>query len=120
MNVKWNQAFEAMKTKAAELEVVGVMAIAKKEADGKIRMELQTFEKEFDDWGNFYSIACSKIMEMVRTGIPSGTKKPLAGEFENFEGGTLSGDYYVTFSGAEGHIDLEIAKIGLETLLSEE
>jgi len=120
MNAKWNRAFEKMAAKGSKLEVTGVMAIAKKEADGKISMQLQEYGKEFDDWGNFYSIACAKIMEMVRTGEDSGTKTPLAGEFENFDGGILSDDYYVTFSGAEGHIDLEIAKVGLNVLLSKE
>lgn len=126
-NEKWSQAFEAMRGKALELEAVGIMAIAEKTANGEIDMQLQSCGKDFDGWGNFYSIACSKIMEMIRTGKPSGTLAPLAGEFENFVGGTLAkasngmlvGDYYVTFSGAAGEIDLEIAQVGLDILLTD-
>ena len=119
MNEKYDQAFEAMKAKALELKVVGVIAIAEKTADGEINIQLQKCGKDFDNWGNFYSIACSKLMEMVRTGLPSGTMTPIAGEFENFEGGTLAGNYYVTFSGAAGEIDLEIATVGLDILLAD-
>jgi len=115
---KWNKAFEAMSTKATAMGIVGVMAIAEKDANGKISMQLVEHGKEFDSWGNFYSIACSKLMEMVRTGQPSGTMLPLAGEFENFGGGTLNGNYYVTFSGAEGDQDLEVAEVGMNILLN--
>ena len=111
-------AFHEMEVKASEYGATGVMAIAWKSSDGKIKMILQACGKEFDDWGNYYSIACAKIMEMVRTGKESGTLEPLAGEFKDFVGGTLDRNYYVTFSGAEGHVDLEIAKIGLEILMA--
>jgi len=114
---KWKEAFKAMATTADELGIHGVMGIAKKCNDGRIEMQLLEHGKGFDRWGNFYSIACSKLMEMVRTGQPSGTMSPLAGEFENFGGGTLNGNYYVTFSGAEGHQDLIVAEAGMNVLL---
>jgi len=119
MNAKWQQAFEKMAEKASQLEITGVMAIAKKETNGKISMELQDCGKEFDDWGNFYSIACAKIMQMIRTGEDSGTNTILVGEYSGYTGGTLNGEYYVTFSGAEGEIDLKVAKVGLGVLMSE-
>ena len=119
MNQKWNDAFDAMHAKATELGIVGVAGIAHKDTDGEFTLQLRDFGKEFDSWGNFYAIACSKLMEMVRTGAPSGTMSPLAGEFENFGGGTLTGNYFVTFSGAEGHLDLEVAEAGLNVLVNE-
>ena len=117
MNEKWNKAFEVMISQADALGIKGVMGIAFKNVDGKIDLQLLAHGKEYDGWGNFYSIACSKLMEMVRTGQPSGTMTPLAGEFENFGGGTLSGNYYVTFTGAEGHLDLQVAEAGLNVLV---
>ena len=114
---KWNKAFEAMAATADELDIKGVMGIAEKETNGEFTMKLREHGKEFDSWGNFYSIACSKLMEMVRTGQPSGTMTPLAGEFENFGGGTLAGNYYVTFTGAEGHLDLQVAEAGMNVLV---
>jgi len=116
---KWNKAFEKMAATADELDIKGVMGIAEKGTNGEITMKLREHGKEFDSWGNFYSIACSKLMEMVRTGQPSGTMTPLAGEFENFGGGTLNGNYYVTFSGAEGHQDLIVAEAGMNVLVNE-
>ena len=115
---KWSEAFEKMAVTADELGIKVVMGIAEKTTDGEFTMQLREHGKEFDSWGNFYSIACSKLMEMVRTGKPSGTLSPLAGEFENFGGGTLNGNYYVTFSGAEGHQDLIVAEVGMNILLN--
>lgn len=115
---KWNKAFKAMATTADKLDIKGVMGIAEKTTNGELTIQLREHGKEFDSWGNFYSIACSKLMEMVRTGQPSGTMSPLAGEFENFGGGTLNGNYYVTFSGAEGHQDLEVAEVGMNILVN--
>jgi|GEM_PF-3088841 len=116
---KWNEAFAKMAEKADELGIKGVMGIAEVAPDGKIQLQLLEHGKKYDGWGNFYSIACSKLMEMVRTGNPSGTLTPLAGEFEDFVGGTLSGNYYVTFSGAEGNQDLEVAEVGLNVLIND-
>ena len=113
MKDTWNNAFAQMEAKAKELNITGIAAIATLLADGSMRMELKTYGKTFDDWGNYYAIACSKIMEMVRTGAPSGTLTPLAGEFSDFVGGIVQGDTYLTFTGATGEQDLEVAQAGL-------
>lgn len=119
MNECWNKAFESMAKKALELEATGVCGIAKKEANGMINLKLYDCGKGYDEWGNFYSLVCAKMMQIVRTGEASGTESDLKGEFLNFIGGIFEGDYFVAFSGAEGHVDLEIAKVGLDILVSE-
>ena len=119
MKNNWTQAFEKMEAKAIELNATGIMAIAEKEESGSIKMELKSLGKEYDSWGNFYAIACCKIMQMLRTGEDSGQATGLAGEFD-FEGGTTDKNFYVAFSGSEGEIDLEISKAGLQELLCSE
>ena len=118
MENNWRKAFAQMEAKATELNTNGIMAIAQKEENGRIKMELQALgDRKYDGWGNFYAIACCKIMQMVRTGADSGQPTELAGEFD-FPGGTTSGDFYVAFSGSTGEVDLEIAKAGMQVLLA--
>jgi len=119
MKNNWTAAFEKMEAKATELQASGIVAIAEKEESGKIKMELKALgDREYDGWGNFYAIACCKIMQMHRTGKDSGQPTNLAGEFD-FPGGATKGNFYVAFSGSTGEVDFEIAKAGLEELLSE-
>ena len=119
MKNNWTKVFEKMEAKAEELQANGIMAIAEKEENGKIKMELHALGgREYNDWGNFYAVACCKIMQMLRTGKDSGEPTNLAGEFD-FPGGTTKENFYVAFSGSTGEIDLEIAKAGLEELFSE-
>lgn len=118
MNTKWNVAFEQMRIKANELGATGVMGIAKKAAGGQVDLQLRECGKEYDENCNFAAIVSGKILEMVRTGKQSGTLTPLLGEFDNFMGGVTTDNYYVAFSGASGEDDLEIAKVGLDVLVS--
>lgn len=115
---KWAAALEAMDNHRKKIGITGVAGIAQKNDDGTIDIQLKDCGQVFNDWGNLYAVACSKLMEMVRTGLPSGTLTPLAGEFSDFVGGTLDGNLYVTFTGAAGHLDLEVAKVGLNLLQS--
>lgn len=119
MTEKWAAAFSEMEKHAQKIEIKGIAGIAQRNKDtGIIDIKLKYCGQDFNDWGNLYSVACAKLMEMVRTGQPSGTLTPLAGEFSDFVGGTLQGELYVTFTGAAGHLDLEVAKVGLDFLLA--
>lgn len=119
MDAKWNAAFDVMRNKVKEVDANGAMVIAQKHVDGQVEMQIQACGNPYTADANLASIAVTKVMEMIRTGQPSGTETPLAGEFKGYMGGTCAENYFVAFSGALGPVDLEIAEIGLRVLLAE-
>jgi hypothetical protein len=122
------QALEAMKQKAAELNIQGV-AIVSYAPGGDIQawsskmavVGRMTDPKASANGNNLLGIAYAKSAEMARTLQDSGTVKgpPMTGEF-GWQGGvifkTSSGCVIVAFSGGKSEDDVQVSKAGLEVM----
>jgi hypothetical protein len=121
-------ALEAMKAKAAELNIQGaaVVSYAPGEAvDGwTSRMAVVghlTDAKASANGNNLLGIAYAKSAEMARTLKDSGTAggTPMTGEF-GWQGGVIlkssGGWLIVAFSGGKSEDDVQVSKAGLEVM----
>jgi uncharacterized protein GlcG (DUF336 family) len=122
------QALQAMKQKAAELNIAGVAVVSYAEGEtiqgwtskmavvGRI-----TDPKASEKGNNLLGIAYAKSAEMAVTLQDSGTAKrpPMTGEF-GWQGGVIlkgkSGYIVVAFSGGKSEDDVQVSKAGLEVL----
>jgi hypothetical protein len=122
------QALEAMKQKAAELNIQGV-AIVSYAAGGDIQawsskmavVGRMTDVKASANGNNLLGIAYAKSAEMARTLKNSGTAggAPMTGEF-GWQGGVIfkstSGYVIVAFSGGKSEDDVQVSKAGLAVM----
>jgi hypothetical protein len=126
-----NSAFDAMKKRAAELNVTGVGVVSYSPGEtiqgwtskmvvvGRMKDAPSATEKG----NNLIGIAYAKSAEMAETLMDSGTAKrpPMTGEF-GWQGGVIgkgkTGYIIVAFSGGKSEDDVQISKAGLEVLKS--
>jgi hypothetical protein len=122
------QAIEAMKQKAAELNIQGVAVVSYAAGDSvqgwlsKMAVVGRMTDSKASANGNdLLGIAYAKSAEMARTLEDSGTVKgpPMTGEF-GWQGGvilkTSSGYVIVAFSGGKSEDDVQVSKVGLEVM----
>jgi hypothetical protein len=122
------QALQAMKQKAAELNIAGVAVVSYAEGDTiqgwTSKMAVvghMTDPKASEKGNNLLGIAYAKSAEMAETLLDSGTAKrpPMTGEF-GWQGGVIlkgkSGYIVVAFSGGKSEDDVQVSKAGLEVL----
>jgi hypothetical protein len=122
------QALEAMKRKAAELNIQGVAVVSFAAGDSvqgwSSKMAVVghlTDPKASVNGNNLLGIAYAKSAEMARTLQDSGTFKgsPMTGEF-GWQGGVIfktnSGYVIVAFSGGKSEDDVQVSKAGLEVM----
>jgi hypothetical protein len=124
-----NSAFDAMKKRAAELNVtgVGVVSYAQGEKIQGWTSKMVVVGRMQDDpsatskGNNLIGIAYAKSAEMAATLEDSGANKrpPMTGEF-GWQGGVIgkgkTGYIIVAFSGGKSEDDVQISKAGLEVL----
>jgi hypothetical protein len=121
-------ALEAMKQKAAELNIQGVAVVSFAEGETiqgwSSKMAVAghlTDTKASANGNNLLGIAYAKSAEMARTLKDSGTAggAPMTGEF-GWQGGVIlktSGGYViVAFSGGKSEDDVQVSKAGLEVM----
>ncbi|MGO9337884.1 MAG: hypothetical protein ACLPY1_10290 [Terracidiphilus sp.] len=121
-------ALEAMKQKAAELNIQGVAVVSYAPGDSvqgwSSKMAVvghMTDLKASANGNNLLGIAYAKSSEMARTLKDSGTAggAPMTGEF-GWQGGvifkTSSGFVIVAFSGGKSEDDVQVSKAGLEVM----
>jgi len=122
-------ALEAMKKRAAELNVTGVAVVSYAQGDtirswtskmavvGRMKDAPSATEKG----NNLLGIAYAKSAEMADTLQDSGTAKrpPMTGEF-GWQGGVFfrgkTGSVIVAFSGGKSEDDVQVSRAGLELL----
>jgi hypothetical protein len=122
------QAIEAMKTKAAALNIQGVAVVNYAPGDTvqawTSKMAVvgrMTDPKASANGNNLLGIAYAKSAEMADTLQDSGTAKrpPMTGEF-GWQGGVIapvrSGHVIVSFSGGKSEDDVQVSKAGLEVM----
>jgi hypothetical protein len=118
-------ALEAMKQKAAELNIQGVAVVSYAPGDSvqgwTSKMAVvgrMTAPKASANGNNLLGIAYAKSAEMANTLQNSGTAKrpPMTGEF-GWQGGVIdqveSGHIIVAFSGGKSEEDVQVSKAGL-------
>ncbi len=124
-----NQALEAMKKRAAELNVTGVAVVSYAPGDSvqgwtskmAVVGRMKDEPSEGKKGNNLLGIAYAKSAEMADTLQNSGTAKrpPMTGEF-GWQGGvvarTRTGHVIVAFSGGKSEDDVQVSTSGLETL----
>ncbi len=123
-----SQAIEAMKRKAAELNIQGVAVVSFAPGDSiqawTSKMAVVgrlTDPKASANGNNLLGIAYAKSAEMASTLQDSGTAKrpPMTGEF-GWQGGVLlktaSGYIIVAFSGGKSEDDVQVSKTGLDVM----
>jgi hypothetical protein len=122
------QAIEAMKAKAAALNIQGV-AVVNYASGGTVQAwtsKMAVVGRMIDpkasaNGNNLLGIAYAKSSEMADTLQNSGTAKrpPMTGEF-GWQGGVIaqvkSGHVIVSFSGGKSEDDVEVSKAGLEAM----
>lgn len=121
-------ALEAMKQKAAELNIQGVAVVSYVPGDVVEGWDSKmavvghlTDQKASANGNNLLGIAYAKSAEMARTLKDSGTAggAPMTGEF-GWQGGvilkTSSGYVIVAFSGGKSEDDVQVSKAGLEVM----
>jgi hypothetical protein len=121
-------ALEAMKQKAAELNIQGVAVVSYAAGDSvqgwSSKMAVvgrMTDAKASANGNNLLGIAYAKSAEMARTLKDSGTAggAPMTGEF-GWQGGvvlqTKSGFLIIAFSGGKSEDDVQVSKAGLEVM----
>lgn len=119
-----NKCLALMEQAAGDMSVKGVALIAFIPGD---RTKAWTSKMSVigalkNNSANFLAIAYSKAAEMADLYMDSGsrTRDPLHGEFA-YQGGIIkkvkSGYILAVFSGASGEQDVEIANVGVESLL---
>jgi hypothetical protein len=121
-------ALEAMKQKAAALNIQGVAVVSYAEGEtiegwtSKMAVVGHlTDAKASANGNNLLGIACAKSAEMARTLKDSGTAggAPMTGEF-GWQGGvifkTAGGYVIVAFSGGKSEDDVQVSKAGLEAM----
>jgi hypothetical protein len=124
------QALEAMKQKAAELNIQGVAVVSYAAGDAvegwSSKMAVvgrMTDPKASANGNNLLGIAYAKSAEMARTLQDSGTVKgpPMTGEF-GWQGGVIfkasGGCLIVAFSGGKSEDDVQVSKAGLAVIKS--
>jgi hypothetical protein len=122
------QAIEAMKAKAAALNIQGVAVVNYAPGDtvqawiSKMAVVGRMIDpKASANGNNLLGIAYAKSAEMADTLQDSGTAKrpPMTGEF-GWQGGVIaqvkSGHIIVSFSGGKSEDDVEVCKAGLEVM----
>jgi hypothetical protein len=122
------QAIEAMKAKAAALNIQGVAVVNYASGDtvqawtSKMAVVGRMIDpKASANGNNLLGIAYAKSSEMADTLQNSGTAKrpPMTGEF-GWQGGVIaqvkSGHVIVSFSGGKSEDDVEVSKAGLEAM----
>jgi len=122
------QALEAMKQKAAVLNIQGAAVVSYVPGDSvqgwSSKMAVVgrlTDPKASTNGNNLLGIAYAKSAEMARTLKDSGTAggAPMTGEF-GWQGGvvlkTSSGYVIVAFSGGKSEDDVQVSKAGLEVM----
>jgi hypothetical protein len=122
-------ALEAMKQKAAELNIQGVAVVNYAPGDSvqnwSSKMAVvgrMTDPKASANGNNLLGIAYAKSAEMADTLQNSGTVKrpPMTGEF-GWQGGVVapvkSGHLIVAFSGGKSEDDVQVSKAGLAVML---
>jgi hypothetical protein len=122
------QALEAMKQKAAELNIQGVAVVSYAAGDAiegwSSKMAVvgrMTDPKASANGNNLLGIAYAKSSEMARTLKDSGTAggAPMTGEF-GWQGGVIfkaaSGCVIVAFSGGKSEDDVQVSKAGLAVI----
>jgi len=132
--------FDAMQERAEELSVQGAAAYMvippEEEHDegsswdpelriiGRFHRDLDPKKGENDAGANYAAVAFSKVAEMMRTGVDSGTSgdMPRKGEF-GYQGGLVwtredaeQVRFFIAFSGGTEAQDLEISQVGKEGL----
>lgn len=123
-------ALDAMKKRAAELNVTGVAVVSYAQGDtiqgwtsrmavvGRMKDDPTATSKG----NNLLGIAYAKSAEMAETLQDSGTAKrpPMTGEF-GWQGGVVapvkSGHLIVAFSGGKSEDDVQVSKAGLAVML---
>jgi len=121
-------ALEAMKQKAAELNIQGVAVVSFSQGEAvenwSSKMAVvghMTDLKASDKGNNLLGIAYAKSAEMASTLQDSGTAKrpPMTGEF-GWQGGVIAqvkgGHVIVAFSGGKSEDDVQVSKAGLEVM----
>ena len=121
-------ALEAMKQKAAELNIQGVAVVSYAQGDAiqgwTSKMAVvghMTDLKASEKGNNLLGIAYAKSAEMASTLQDSGTAKrpPMTGEF-GWQGGVIlqvkGGYIIVAFSGGKSEDDVQVSKAGLEAM----
>jgi hypothetical protein len=122
------RALEAMRQKAAELNIQGVAIVSYAPGDTvqawSSKMAVvgrMTDPKAGEKGNNLLAIAYAKSAEMARTLVNSGTAAgpTMTGEF-GWQGGvigkTKNGYIVVSFSGGKSEDDVQVSKAGLEVL----
>jgi hypothetical protein len=122
------QALEAMKEKAAALNIQGAAVVSYAPGDSvqgwSSKMAVVgrlTDPKASGNGNNLLGIACAKSAEMARTLKDSGTAggAPMTGEF-GWQGGvilkTTRGYVIVAFSGGKSEEDVQVSKAGLDVM----
>lgn len=123
-----SQAIEAMRAKAAALNILGVAVVnyAPGEAVQAWTSKMAVVGRMVDpkastNGNNLLGIAYAKLAEMASTLQDSGTAKrpPMTGEF-GWQGGVIaevkSGHIIVSFSGGKSEDDVEVSKAGLAVM----
>lgn len=123
-----NAALEAMKQKAAELNISGVAVVSYAQGDAiqgwTSKMAVvgrMTDPKASANGNNLLGIAYAKSSEMAETLQDSGTAKrpPMTGEF-GWQGGVIAkvktGYVIVAFSGGKSEDDVQVSKAGLQVM----
>jgi hypothetical protein len=121
-------ALEAMKKRAAELNITGVAVVSYAQGDTiqswTSKMAVvgrMTDPKASANGNNLLGIAYAKSAEMADTLQDSGTAKrpPMTGEF-GWQGGVFfrgkTGSVIVAFSGGKSEDDVQVSRAGLELL----
>jgi len=116
---------DAMEATAREMSVQGVAVIAFIPGEKSLTWisRMKVVGTLASDNSNFLSVAYSKAGEMAATLRNSGSagREPLHGEF-GYEGGVIekvsTGYILAVFSGATGEQDTEIARAGLEEMMT--
>jgi hypothetical protein len=122
------QALQAMKQKAAALNIQGVAVVSYVAGDSVQSWDSKmavvgrmTDPKASANGNNLLGIAYAKSAEMARTLKDSGTAggAPMTGEF-GWQGGAIlktgSGYVIVAFSGGKSEDDVQVSKAGLEVM----
>jgi hypothetical protein len=122
------QAIEAMKARAAALNIQGVAVVNYAPGDAvqawtsKMAVVGRMIDpKASANGNNLLGIAYAKSSEMAETLMDSGTAKrpPMTGEF-GWQGGVIaqvkSGHIIVSFSGGKSEDDVQVSKAGLEVM----
>jgi hypothetical protein len=123
-------ALDAMKAKAAQLNIQGVAVVAFAPGDtiegwsSQMAVVGRMLDPKASEKGNnLLGIAYAKASEMARTAKDSGTSglTPMTGEF-GWQGGVVAktdkGFLIVAFSGGKSEDDVEVSKAGLQILKS--